>query len=120
MTDMMFDTGSISFLRNPWGDESLVDIVRAATICDDDERIMSIMRYAEMPEMKVDLLSPADDLFGHFQRYNPNLLVIPTELLGEDFLAELTLRLSEQASEMPFLVIIGNEPDPMVQQLTEC
>ncbi len=117
---MMFDTNTLTFLRNPWGDESLVDIVRAATICDEEGRLESLMRSADITEMKVDLLSPADDLFGHMMRYNPNLLIMPTELLGEDFFAELTLRLTEQPIEMPFLVNVGTHSDKPINQLTEC
>ncbi len=114
---MRFDTASIGFLRNPYGDESLVDIVRAAAVCDAGLKVSTLVQCIDMPELRIDLLSPDADLPAHFGKYHPDILIMPSELLGEDFFAELTIRQRGSSRPLPALVIVGGEPADSVRDL---
>ena len=108
---MRYDTPSLFLIRNPYGDESLVHIVRAAFVCDSSQRAALIARCIEMPELRIDLLSPDADIPLHFKKYRPDVLVISTELLGGDSFAKLLWVLKSEFPTMPLLVTVGREPE---------
>lgn len=114
---MRFDSASLYLLRNPYGDESLVDIVRAAAVCDASQRVGTLVRCIEMPELTAGFLSPDADLCGHFEKYRPDILVMPAELLGSDSFVRCIDRLEDVCKVLPFLITVGREPDEEAREL---
>ena len=116
---MRYDTPSLFLFRNPYGDESLADIVRGAFVCDSSQRAAALAKCIEMPELRRDLLSPDDDLSAHFRKYRPDILIISTLLLGGDNFAKLLWGLRDAPCPMPYIVTLGKEPDEADHYLVE-
>ena len=114
---MRYDSASIYLLRNPYGDESLVDVVRAAAVCDAAQRVGTLVRCIEMPELTADFLSPDADICGHFGKYRPDLLVMPAELLVSDSFVQSINRLEDICKVLPFLVTLGRGDDETAFEL---
>ena len=116
---MRYDTPSLFLLRNPHGDEGLVHIVRAVFVCDSSQRPAMIAKCMEMPELKIDLLSPDADAAAHFRKYRPDILVISTELLGGDSFAKLLWVIKSELPTAPLLVTVGRDPDTKQKSATD-
>ena len=111
---MRFDSSVIYTVRDPNGDESLRGAVKIAAFSDSSLIVNTLVQCIGLPEAETRLISPDADLAAHFKKHRPDIIFMNISMLGEDFLAELTVLLQNlySGTKLPHLITVGNVSPP--------
>lgn len=99
-------TPDLFAVRYPDDDGTVTDVLRIAALSDPGRCVDSLAAALGCGEFTIDLIDPGGDVVQRFLKYPPDVLIISSDGLSEDYIYELTEELIRQSVSMPLLVNI--------------
>ncbi|MGN0632582.1 MAG: sporulation initiation factor Spo0A C-terminal domain-containing protein [Oscillospiraceae bacterium] len=104
---MRYDFSALQYLLYPYGDDSLIHSLEIAGIENSSLLVRELLNKLEIEETVCKLIPANGKVVEHFVKYRPDVLVLSTDDLDDDYFIDLTDQLEKNLPALPTLVNIS-------------